>query len=124
MKTYSDEVVVGKKLILDNGASEKAIKTELYASFLDGFDNCVSEIISDMTEAFSDQKQREAFEDMVERDIQTYMKFLEINQDSRDIEAHEDPHFYRVSFEASFDEEKAMKKAEKAFKQLNQQVSR
>ena len=61
---------------------------------------------------------------MIERDVQTYMKFLEIRQDTRDIEAHEDPHFLRVSFEATFDLKKAMEKANKAFKNLDNNVSR
>ncbi len=124
MKTYDGEVVIGKDSVLDNGVTDKAIKEELYSSFIDGEENCVTEMISDMTDAFSDPKQKEAFAKRIKRDIQTYMKFLEINHESRDLEPHEDPHFYRVSFDASFDIEKAMEKANKAFKQLNKSASR
>ncbi len=122
---FLTEVTIGKELLLDSGASNSLLKSELCESFYElGDESCISTIIDNMTNSFSDKNQREAFSKMLQGDFFPYMDFVNINRNTCDIELHEDPDFCRISFEFEFDHEKAMKKAEKAFKQLNQELSR
>ena len=112
---YDAEVVLGRGRIRDHGASDKAIKLELYSTFVDGDETPIPSIIDEMKELASGDKDK--FAEMVDDNFRDYMKFIKIDRDSINIEDHEDVHFSIVSFDFTFDFDKAMKKANKDFKQ-------
>ena len=114
-RIYDAEVVLGKEIIRDQGASDKAIKLELYSTFVDGAETPIPSIIDEMKELASGDEDK--FAEMINKNITDYMKFINIDRDSINVEDHEDVDFSIVSFYFTFDFDKAMKKANKDFKQ-------
>ncbi len=114
-RIYDAEVVLGKEIIRDQGASDKAIKLELYSTFVDGAETPIPSIIDEMKELASGDEDK--FAKMINKNIRDYMKFINIDRDSINVEDHEDVDFSVVSFDFTFDFDKAMKKANKDFKQ-------
>ncbi len=114
-RIYDAEVVLGKEIIRDQGASDNAIKLELYSTFVDGAETPIPSIIDEMKEIASGDEDK--FAKMINKNIRDYMKFINIDRDSINVEDHEDVDFSVVSFDFTFDFDKAMKKANKDFKQ-------
>ena len=114
-RIYDAEVVLGKEIIRDQGASDKAIKLELYSTFVDGAETPIPSIIDEMKELASGDEDK--FAEMINKNITDYMKFINIDRDSINVEDHEDVDFSIVSFYFTFDFDKAMKNANKDFKQ-------
>lgn len=124
MDKYIDSVDIWTNDLVNQRITDKRIKDALFYQFdySNGDETVLSTLIDNMKNSFSDPEQREVFGSMLSKTFDSYLKYMSIDRETFTIEESEyDKNYSTLTFEFAFDNEKALAKAEKAFRKLQKE---